>query len=200
MTTRPNIIITGFMGTGKTTVGKLLAKQLDYDFVDTDELIVTRSGQTVEEIFQEKGEETFREMEAAVAQELGGKEGLVISTGGRTMLDPKNATALSKGGRVFCLVATPEEIMERLEAEYQRQSMELTAALEDRIRQYGPRSFVAIELKKASLAILQSHLARVEEARYRTELQLETGCHVELICPASSGVDYKDTKVLEMRP
>ena len=112
--TRPNIIITGFMGTGKTTVGKLLAKRLDYDFVDTDELIVARSGQTVEEIFQEKGEETFREMEAAVAQELGGKEGLVISTGGRTMLDPKNATALSKGGRVFCLVAKPEEIMDRL--------------------------------------------------------------------------------------
>jgi shikimate kinase len=54
-------------------------------------------------------------MEAAVARELGEKEGLVISTGGRTMLDPTNAAALSKKGRVFCLVATPEEIMERLE-------------------------------------------------------------------------------------
>ncbi len=112
--TRPNIIITGFMGTGKTTVGKLLATQLGYDFVDTDELIVARSGQTVEEIFQEKGEAAFRKMEAAVARELAGKEGLVISTGGRTMLDPTNAAALSKSGRVFCLVARPEEIMERL--------------------------------------------------------------------------------------
>jgi len=112
--TKPNIIITGFMGTGKTTVGKLLATQLGYDFVDTDELIVARSGQTVEEIFQDKGEEAFREMEAIVAMELGGKEGLVISTGGRTMLDPTNAAALSKRGRIFCLVATPEEIMERL--------------------------------------------------------------------------------------
>jgi shikimate kinase len=114
MMTRPNIIITGFMGTGKTTVGRLLATQLGYDFVDTDELIVAQSGQTVEEIFQEKGEDAFREMEAAVARELGGKEGLVISTGGRTMLDPNNAAALSKRGRVFCLVATPEEIMNRL--------------------------------------------------------------------------------------
>jgi shikimate kinase len=112
--TKPNIIITGFMGTGKTTVGKLLATQLGYDFVDTDELIVARSGQTVEEIFQDKGEEAFREMEAIVAMELGGKEGLVISTGGRTMLDPTNAAALSKRGRIFCLVATPEEIMEHL--------------------------------------------------------------------------------------
>jgi shikimate kinase len=114
MMTRPNIIITGFMGTGKTTVGRLLATQLGYDFVDTDELIVAQSGQTVEEIFQDKGEDAFREMEAAVARELGGKEGLVISTGGRTMLDPNNAAALSKRGRVFCLVATPEEIMNRL--------------------------------------------------------------------------------------
>ena len=112
--TRHNIIITGFMGTGKTTVGKLLATKLGYDFVDTDELIVARSGQTVEEIFQEKGEEAFREMEAAVATELGGKEGLVIATGGSMMLDPANAAALSKGGRVFCLVAGPEEILERL--------------------------------------------------------------------------------------
>ena len=112
--TKPNIIITGFMGTGKTTLGKRLAKALGYDFVDTDELIVARSGQTVEEIFHKQGEAVFREMEAAIAKELGDKEGLVISTGGRTMLDPTNAAALSKKGRVFCLVATPEEIMGRL--------------------------------------------------------------------------------------
>ncbi len=112
--TRPNIIITGFMGTGKTTVGKLLATHLGYDFVDTDELIVARSGQTVEEIFREKGEEAFRKMEAAVATELGGNEGLVIATGGGTMLDPTNAAGLSKAGQVFCLVARPEEILERL--------------------------------------------------------------------------------------
>ena len=112
--TRPNIIITGFMGTGKTTLGKRLAAALGYEFVDTDELIVARSGRTVEEIFHEQGEAVFREMESAIAKELGEKEGLVISTGGRTMLDPTNAAALSKKGRVFCLVARPEEIMERL--------------------------------------------------------------------------------------
>lgn len=110
---KPNIILTGFMATGKTTVGKLLAEQLGYDFVDTDHLIEARCGQTVAEIFREKGEAAFREMEAAVARELGNKDGLVISTGGRLMLDPANAAALSKRGRVFCLVATPEEIIER---------------------------------------------------------------------------------------
>jgi shikimate kinase len=112
---RPNIILTGFMATGKTTVGKLLAAHLDYEFIDTDELIVERSGQTVAEIFREKGEAAFREMEAAVARELGDKEGLVIATGGRLMLDAANAAALSKRGRVFCLLATPKEILQRIQ-------------------------------------------------------------------------------------
>jgi shikimate kinase len=102
------------MATGKTTVGKQLAAQLGYEFVDTDELIVERTGQTVAEIFREKGEAAFRRMEAEIAQELGQKEGLVVSTGGRLMLDPANAAALGRQGRVFCLVATPEEILERI--------------------------------------------------------------------------------------
>jgi shikimate kinase len=110
---KPNIILTGFMATGKTTVGKLLAEQLGYDFVDTDHLIESRAELTVAEIFRVKGEAAFREMEAAIAEELSDREGLVVSTGGRLMLDPANAAALSKRGRVFCLVATPEEILER---------------------------------------------------------------------------------------
>ncbi len=116
---KPNIILTGFMATGKTTVGKLLAEQLGYEFVDTDELIVERSGQTVAEIFREKGEAAFRRMESEIAQELGEKEGFVVSTGGRLMLDPANAAALSRRGRVFCLVATPEEILQRVESDTQ---------------------------------------------------------------------------------
>ncbi len=111
---RPNIILTGFMGSGKTTVGNLLARQLDYDFVDTDHLIEARVGMTVQELFRTKGEAIFREMEAAVAKELGVKEGMVVSTGGRLMLDPGNAKALGDTGRVFCLVATPEEIFKRI--------------------------------------------------------------------------------------
>ena len=114
---KTNIILTGFMATGKTTVGRLLAEQLGYDFVDTDELIEARSGLTIAEIFREKGEAAFRKMEAAIAQELSAKEGLVVSTGGRLMLDAANAAALSRRGRVFCLVATPEEIMARAESD-----------------------------------------------------------------------------------
>lgn len=109
-----NIILTGFMGTGKTTVGKLLAEQLGYEFIDTDELIQARHGRTIPEIFLELGETAFRQMEADIARELADREGLVISTGGRLMLDPDNVTVLSQQGRVFCLVATPEEILARI--------------------------------------------------------------------------------------
>ncbi len=111
---KPNIILTGFMATGKTTVGKRLAEKLGYEFVDTDDVIVERSKMTIPDIFQTRGEAAFRRMESEVAKDLGKREGLVISTGGGMMLNPDNAAALSRKGRVFCLVATPEEILNRI--------------------------------------------------------------------------------------
>lgn len=105
------------MGTGKTTVGKLLAKKLHREFIDTDQLIEERQGLSIPEIFADLGESAFRKMEADIAKELGEREGLVISTGGRLMLDPVNVAALSDKGRVFCLVATPQEILSRLESD-----------------------------------------------------------------------------------
>ena len=105
------------MATGKTTVGKLLADRLGYEFIDTDELIVERSGQSVADIFATQGEAVFREMESTIAQELGKRQGLVISTGGGLMMDADNAAVLSHSGRVFCLVATPEEILHRVSKE-----------------------------------------------------------------------------------
>jgi shikimate kinase len=109
-----NIILTGFMATGKTVVGTMLAEQMGYEFVDTDELIVKRSGMPIAEIFDKKGEAAFRRFERDLAQELGKKDGLVVSTGGGLMLDPANVAALSRRGRIFCLVATPEEIFNRV--------------------------------------------------------------------------------------
>ena len=101
------------MGTGKTTVGRLLAEDLGFEFVDTDVLIEQRHG-TIADIFASQGEDAFREIERGVAAELATRTGLVISTGGRMMLDPGNVRALSANGRVFCLVASPEEVFERV--------------------------------------------------------------------------------------
>ncbi len=109
-----NIILTGFMGTGKSTVGKLLAQALDYEFVDTDEIIMSRCGKTVAQIFETQGEGIFRKMEHDLALELSKIEKLVISTGGKMMLDSQNADTLGRRGNVFCLVATPDEIVARV--------------------------------------------------------------------------------------
>jgi len=111
-----NLVLTGFMGTGKTTVGKKLARKLRMEFVDTDALIESRHG-PISEIFDDRGEAEFRAIERAVAAELGERKGLVIATGGRMILDPENFRALSRNGRVFCLVATPDEIYARIGAD-----------------------------------------------------------------------------------
>ncbi|HOU42472.1 MAG TPA: shikimate kinase, partial [Promineifilum sp.] len=112
-----NIILTGFMGTGKTTVGRLLAARLGRDFVDSDDLIVARAGKPVADIFRDEGEERFRAWEADTAAELAGRRGLVIATGGRLMLDAANAATLGVTGPVFCLSASADEILTRLAAD-----------------------------------------------------------------------------------
>ena len=111
-----NVVLTGFMGTGKTTVGRLLAVHLDFVFVDTDEVIEQRFG-AIAGIFDSNGEALFRDYEREVALELAAADGLVIATGGKLMLDDVNAAALSSRGRVFCLASSPTEIMRRLGAD-----------------------------------------------------------------------------------
>jgi shikimate kinase len=108
-----NLVLTGFMATGKTTVGQKLARELGMELVDTDLLIESRHG-TISAIFEERGEAEFRDIERQVARELGSRSGLVIATGGRMLLDPDSYTALSDTGRVFCLVASAETIHQRV--------------------------------------------------------------------------------------
>src|SRR6266540_3093928 len=113
-TKKTKIVLTGFMGTGKTTVGKLLADHLNYRFIDTDELIESRNNRSISDIFQELGEEAFREMERSIVREIAQLDDVIISTVGRLMLDPENVNALSHNSRVLCLVATPDEILTRV--------------------------------------------------------------------------------------
>ncbi len=111
---QPNIILTGFMGTGKSTVGRLIADKSSRSFIDTDELIIKQSGLTVSEIFSKKGEGHFRKLERQIAYDLENVDSSVIATGGRMLLDPLNALLLSSMGLIFCLTAPPEEIFQRL--------------------------------------------------------------------------------------
>jgi shikimate kinase len=111
-----NVVLTGFMGTGKTTVGRLLARRLGYEFVDTDRLIEERHA-PIPQIFREHGEGEFRRLEREIAAELAGRTGLVVSTGGRMMLDAVNAERLGRGGDVFCLTAPVDTLLARLRSD-----------------------------------------------------------------------------------
>jgi shikimate kinase len=109
-----NIVITGFMCTGKTSVGKLLAEKLGYQFVDTDDLIEQRVGMKISDIFAVYGEPYFRDVETEVVKEVAKKDKFVISTGGGVVLRKVNMDELRKNGIIVNLTAKPETIYNRL--------------------------------------------------------------------------------------
>jgi shikimate kinase len=112
-----NLILIGLMGSGKSAVGRILAEALGRPFVDTDHLVQERTGATIPEIFASRGEDGFRELEAAVVAELAGRDGLVVATGGGAVLRPDNRVHLRRSGLVFWLTAPPEELLARASAQ-----------------------------------------------------------------------------------
>jgi shikimate kinase len=131
--THRNVVLTGFMGTGKTTVGRVLARRLGVEFVDTDVVIANRHG-PIPEIFAEHGEGAFRQMERDVAEELAARTGLVIATGGRLLVDAVNARRLGATGDIFCLVASIDTILERVGGERAAASRPMLAGADVRER------------------------------------------------------------------
>lgn len=110
-----SIVITGFMGTGKTTVGKRLSDEYNLKFIDTDELIEKKAGdKTVSEIFAEFGEPYFRNLEKDVIREIAEKKGAVIATGGGAIVDEENLAILRRSSFIIiCLTARPDVILLR---------------------------------------------------------------------------------------
>jgi shikimate kinase len=111
-----NVFLIGFMGSGKTTVGRCLARALGWDFFDTDEIIVRKLGMSINEIFAQKGEGYFRDVETEVVRCLGERDPgtCVVATGGGVVLREKNWAALSKNGLTIFLDVAAEEIYRRL--------------------------------------------------------------------------------------
>jgi shikimate kinase len=111
---KQNIVLVGFMGTGKTTVGKLLAQHTGMPLIDMDALIEERAGKTINEIFAEDGEPHFRTLERELVKELAAEHNQIISTGGGIVLNPDNIADFEQTGLVVCLLASAETVLDRV--------------------------------------------------------------------------------------
>jgi len=109
------IVLIGFMGTGKTTVGKLLAKRLNYGFYDSDDVIEERTAVTIPKFFAERGEQSFRKIEQQVISELLNQEKIVLATGGGAILHSESFAAMKEKGVVIALEASIETLWARLQ-------------------------------------------------------------------------------------
>ena len=108
-----NLVLLGFMGTGKSALGRRVAALTGTAFLEMDADLEQRAGKPIAKIFEEEGEAAFRDMETALAEEWGRKAGAVISCGGGVVLREKNLLALGAHGVLVCLTARPEVIQER---------------------------------------------------------------------------------------
>lgn len=115
-----NIILVGFMGSGKSAVGHKLAEKLCLSYLDTDQLIEEAAGLSIKQIFAQKGEQVFRDLETEVLQKLQGSDGHVIATGGGMVLRRENVELLRKLGPLVLLWAGPEVIFQRIKGQTHR--------------------------------------------------------------------------------
>jgi shikimate kinase len=129
-----NIVLIGYRGTGKSTVGRLLAARLGRELVSTDAEIVKRAQRTIPEIIAQKGWEYFRDLESDICRDLAGRDQVVIDTGGGAILREQNVEALKKSGTVFWLTASVETIAKRIGGDNQRPSLTGTKSFVDEIQ------------------------------------------------------------------
>lgn len=108
-----NIVLTGFMGTGKTEVGKELLRLTGFTLIDADEEIVKSQGMPITEIFRQFGEPYFRDIETKIIKEISKRKNAIISTGGGAVLKEENMSVLRENGIIICLFASPETIIKR---------------------------------------------------------------------------------------
>ena len=108
------------MGTGKSSVGRLVAEQLRFEFLDTDELIEARANKSITEIFAQNGEPAFRKLEHQLVADLATRTRTVIATGGGLPVNPANLESLKQHALVICLWASPEKIYERVHTQTHR--------------------------------------------------------------------------------
>ena len=129
-----NVVLIGYRGTGKSTVGRLLAARLGRELVSTDVEIVKRAKCTIPEIVAQHGWEYFRDLESDICRELASRDQIVIDTGGGAILRPQNVEALKENGALFWLTASVETIAKRIGDDNQRPSLTGAKSFVDEIQ------------------------------------------------------------------
>jgi len=129
-----NVVLIGYRGTGKSTVGSIVAARLGRILMSTDAEIVKLVGQSIPEIVEQNGWEYFRDLETKVCQELAGRTGLVVDTGGGAILRSQNVEILKETGKLFWLIASVSTIAQRISQDSQRPSLTGVKSFVDEIQ------------------------------------------------------------------
>lgn len=129
-----NIVLIGMSGVGKTTIGKYIAKKLNMTFIDTDDIIITKVGSTIAEIFNNYGEDYFRELEKQVVDEVSRYDNVVITTGGGVVLNRSNIDNLRNNGVIFLLQASLNTLYNNLKKDVKDEHRPLLKGLDLRSR------------------------------------------------------------------
>ena len=162
-----NIILVGMMGSGKTTVGKVLAKQLGKTFIDSDEEIQKRTGVTIPHIFDVEGEAGFRQRESSVIEDLTKLNNIVLATGGGAVIDPKNREAMRQGGVVVYLKSSVYDLWQRTRHDHTRPLLKtenprakLQELFEQRDALYSEVATLVVHTSKQSVHTLVARLKK----------------------------------------
>ncbi len=129
-----NVVLIGYRGTGKSTVGKIVATRLGRILISTDAEIVKRVGRSIPEIVAQHGWDYFRDLESHVCGDLAERDGLVIDTGGGAILRSENVERLKRNGTLFWLTASVETITQRIGRDAQRPSLTGTKSFTDEVQ------------------------------------------------------------------
>ena len=161
-----NLILIGMMGSGKTTIGRALAKHLGKVFVDSDEEIQKRTGVTIPHIFDIEGEAGFRQRESAAIRDLAGRDNIVLATGGGAVLAEENQAVLRQNGIIIYLKANVHDLWQRTRHDRNRPLLQtadphakLTALHHQRDPLYQQIADIVIHSSKQSAHVLMLHLA-----------------------------------------
>lgn len=166
-----NIVLVGFMGSGKSTIANLLAKELGHPVMSTDEMIVRAEKRPIADIFRDSGESYFRQVEKRIVLEAAKRSGCIIDCGGGVVLDPENISCLKLTGIMFYLTATPQEIFQRVKSHSHRPLLNTEnprAMIEELLAKRSPfytQADFQIDTTAKKPQVICQEIVRVMEAR-----------------------------------